>query len=706
MTTDAGTSPVTYERRGGIGVIVIDSPPVNALGAAVRRGLTAALEQGLADDGARALVVAGAGRTFTAGADIREFGKPPVEPSLPDVITTFERAEKIVVAAIHGNALGGGLELALGCDYRVASADAKVGLPEVKLGILPGAGGTQRLPRLIGPDKALDVIVGGAPIPAAKAKTLGILDEIADGDVVGAAVAFAERLVAEGAPRRPVAAMDAEPPAPDFFETAEAETRRRKRGMEAPLKCIEAVRAASETAFDEGLAIERRLFVELRDGAQSKALRHVFFAEREVAKVPGLAKDTPKRTVERAAVIGAGTMGGGIAMCFAGAGIPVTLLEVEEKALERGVATVRRNYEATAKKGRISAEDVEQRMGLIAPALDYKALGEADLVIEAVFEDMEVKKRIFSTLDSVCKQDAVLATNTSTLDIDAIASATSRPGDVVGMHFFSSANVMRLLEVVRGRETAPETLATAMETGRKLGKVSVAVGNCHGFVGNRMLHKRQAEAMRLVEEGANPEDVDRVLVAFGLPMGPFAMTDLAGLDVGWRIREAQRKAGAPDAPARNWLDALAEQGRHGQKTGAGVYAYEEGGRTPTPDPKVAEIIAGERARKGVNTREIGDDEILKRCLHVMVNEGARILEEGIAPRALDIDTVWINGYGFPAWRGGPMFWADEDAGLATIRDYCAGMHDATGLDVWRPAALLDRLAREGGRFADLEGTPA
>ncbi|WP_097459868.1 3-hydroxyacyl-CoA dehydrogenase NAD-binding domain-containing protein [Mangrovitalea sediminis] len=691
------TQVVRYECRDGIGVITVDYPPVNALGAAVRSGLLAALEQGLQDADARALVVTGDGRTFPAGADIREFGKPPVEPFLPDVINAYESAGKLTVAAIHGTALGGGMEVALGCDYRVALDSAKVGLPEVKLGLLPGAGGTQRLPRLIGADAALPIIAEGNPVPAAKAKALGLVDEVVSGDLVAGAVAFARKLVESNAPQRPLREQAVKLDNPNLFAEYEKSIARKQRGFLSPFRCIEAVRAATELPFDEGMKRERALFMELMQSSESRAQRHVFFAEREVAKVPGIAKDTPRRDINTVAVIGAGTMGGGIAMNFANAGIPVRLLEVKQDALDRGLAVIRRNYENTARKGRLTQDDVEKRMSLIQPTLSYDDLGSVDLVIEAVFETMDIKKAVFKELDRVCKPGAILATNTSTLDVNEIAAITSRPQDVMGMHFFSPANVMKLLENVRGEKTADDVVATVMDLSKRIGKVGVCVGVCHGFVGNRMLHKRQHEAIALVEEGASPEQVDKVIYDFGLPMGPFAMSDLAGLDVGYRIREELRKAGDPEAQALSWVDKLAAKGRYGQKTGAGVFRYEEGDRTPRPDPEVAELIAEHRREKGITPREVTDQEILERCLYVMVNEGAKILEEGIAARPLDVDVVWIYGYGFPVYRGGPMFWADH-VGVKTIYDKVVEFQKRLGDSNWKPAPLLKQLAEAGKGF--------
>ncbi len=688
---------VSYRLEGDIGVIGVDYPPVNALGQGVREGLVNCLRQGLEDDQAKALVVIGEGRTFPAGADIRDFGKPPAGPALPDVISEYESSDKLVIAAIHGTALGGGLEVALGCDYRVALESAKVGLPEVKLGLLPGAGGTQRLPRLVGAKAALDMIVGGNPVKAKDAYKVGIVDEVVGGDLLEGALAYARKLVADNAPLRKIRDLDVKKEDADLFTNYEKSIARKQRGFKAPFHCIKAVQAAVELPFDEGMKRERELFAELLVSAESRAQRHVFFAEREVAKVPGLPKDTAKRDVNSAAIIGAGTMGGGIAMNFANAGIPVKILEVKEEALEKGIAVIRKNYENTAKKGRITQEQVEQRMALIQPTLSYDDLSDVDLVIEAVFENMDVKKAVFTELDRVCKPGAILATNTSTLDVNRIASFTKRPEDVVGMHFFSPANVMKLLENVRGEKTSDEVVATVMDLSRRIGKVGVLVGVCHGFVGNRMLHKRQAEAVQLVNEGANPAQVDKVLFDLGFPMGPFAMSDLAGMDVGYRIREELRKEDPDNAPPRNWTDDLVEQGRLGQKTQAGVFDYKEGDRTPVPSSEVDALIAKFREENGIQPRDISDHEILERCMYIMVNEGAKILEEGIAARPLDVDVIWIYGYGFPVYRGGVLFWADS-VGLKTIYDKVSQIYQETGSDTWKPAALLEKLAKEGKGF--------
>lgn len=694
------SSLVEFSKQGEIGVIAVDNPPVNALSQGVRAGLQDCVRQGLADAGTKAMVIACRGRTFIAGADIREFGKPMAEPNLVAVIREIEDSPKPVVAAIHGTALGGGLEVALGCHYRCAVASAKVGLPEVHLGLLPGAGGTQRLPRLIGADAALKMVAEGTHVPADQAESLGLIDRIVDTtDLVSAAVAFAQELVREGKPPRKVSAMAVSLDDPAVFEKYEKSIARKKRGFLAPFRCIEAVKAATELPFEEGMQRERELFAELMASPESKAQRHVFFAEREVAKVPGLPKDTPRREIRTAGIVGAGTMGGGIAMNFANAGIPVYVLEVSQEALDKGLAVVRRNYENTARKGRISQEDVTRRMDLIRPTLSYDDLADVDLVIEAVFEDMEIKQKVFRKLDEVCKPGAILATNTSTLDVNQVAAATGRPQDVMGMHFFSPANVMRLLENVRGEKTADDVVATVMAVSRRIGKVGVCVGVCDGFVGNRMLHQRGREANFLVEEGALPQQVDKVLYNFGLPMGPFAMSDLAGLDVGYRIRQARRKEGRVEARDSTWLDKIVEMGRYGQKTGAGVYRYEEGSRTPVPDPEIEKLIVEHSREIGVERRDVSDQEILERCMYTMVNEGARILEEGIASRPLDIDIVWIYGYGFPAYRGGPMFWADQ-VGLARIYDAILRYRDRLGPAYWTPAPLLERLAKEGKGFYD------
>jgi 3-hydroxyacyl-CoA dehydrogenase len=689
----ATTDLVSLDLLGRIAVLTVSNPPVNALSHGVRLGLHDRVRQAAADGGVDAIVLACAGRTFIAGADITEFGQPPRPPSLHEVLDAIEASGKPVVAAIHGTALGGGLEVALACHWRVAVRTARLGLPEVKLGLLPGAGGTQRLPRVVGVEKALSMIVSGEPIGAEEALRAGLVDELIEGELVAGALAFAERVVVERRPLRRVRDLDDRIAAargrPELFAEFRRSVARQTRGFRAPERCIQAVEAAVTLPFEAGLRRERELFVELLGSPESKAQRYFFFAEREAGKIPDVPADTPVHDVRRAAVIGAGTMGGGIAMCFANVGIPVTLVEVSREALERGLGVVRRNYEATAAKGRLTADDVARRMALLTPVTDFEAIAGADLVIEAVFEEMPVKKEVFARLDAVCRPDVVLATNTSTLDVNEIASATRRPESVIGMHFFSPANVMRLLEVVRGARTSKTTIGTAMAVGRRIGKVPVLVGVCYGFVGNRMLHQRGREAERLLLEGALPEQVDRVLYEFGFPMGPFAMGDLAGLDVGWRIRKGRGERAAI-------ADRLCELGRFGQKTGAGYYRY-EGDRTPRPDPEVEKIIVDVSAELGITRRPIRDEEILERLLYPMVNEGAKILEEGIAIRASDIDVIWVYGYGWPVYRGGPMFWADS-VGLAAIRDRMLEFRRRSGRDSWRPAALLERLATEGRGF--------
>jgi 3-hydroxyacyl-CoA dehydrogenase len=681
----------------GIAVVTVDNPPVNALKHEVRAGLAEALRRARDDAAVEALVIACAGRTFFAGADIAEFGKPPQTPGLGEVIAQIEAMPKPVVAALHGTALGGGFEVALACHFRVAMPTAQVGLPEVKLGLLPGAGGTQRLPRLVGPEKALRMIVTGEPIGAAEARADGIVDEIAEGDLATAAIAFARRAVAEHRPLQRVRDRDEKLAAaradPQSFEAAAAALTRRLRGREAPAACVEAVRNAFMLPFDEGLRRESALFRKLVAGDQSRAQRHVFFAERDAAKVPGTPADTRPRPIARAAVLGAGTMGGGIAMCFANAGIPVTLIETGQDLLDKGRDRIAANYRATMARGGLAAEDMERRMGLIGGAVGVDAAGEADVVIEAVFEEMDLKKRVFGELDRIARPGALLATNTSTLDVDEIAAATARPQDVVGTHFFSPANVMRLLEIVRGRASAPDAVATALALARRLGKVPAVVGVCYGFVGNRMLARRSTEAERLLLEGALPQQVEAALVEFGLPMGPFAMMDLAGLDVGWRIRKSRGEHAAIE-------DALCEAGHFGQKTGKGYFRYEAGSRTPLPDPEVEQLIAATANRLGIARRNIDADEIVERMVLPMINEGARILKEGIAARPGDVDVIWVYGYGWPAWRGGPMYYADR-LGLGDVRDRLAFYAERSKDESLRPAALITRLAAEGKAFASL-----
>jgi 3-hydroxyacyl-CoA dehydrogenase len=681
-------------RDGDIAVITLDSPPVNALSATLRGGLLQAVRQASSDASVEAIVLICAGRTFIAGADITEFGKPPVAPGLAEVELAIEAAPKPVVAAIHGTALGGGFETALACHYRVAVPSAKLGLPEVKLGLLPGAGGTQRLPRLVGVERALAMVTSGEMVGAKAAAELGAIDALVEeGRLLEGALSFARDLIAKNAPLRRVRDLDDKLAAargkPEIFATFRRENARKFRGFEAPESNIRCIEAAVTLPFDQGLAFERDLFVTLMNGDQSAAQRHVFFAERQTAKIPDVPDDTPTRVLKQVGVLGAGTMGGGITMNFLSAGIPVTMVETNQAALDRGIATIRKNYEASAKKGRLTPAEVERRMGLLTGTLEFEALAPADLVIEAVFEEMAVKKQVFTRLDATVKQGAILASNTSYLDIDEIAAMTRRPADVIGLHFFSPANVMRLLEVVRGARTAQDVIATAMQMAKKIGKVAVLARVCHGFIGNRMLNQRQTQANRLILEGAMPWDVDRVLYDFGLPMGPFAMADLAGLDLGWT------RAASTGATIR---DILCELDRRGQKTGAGFYDYDEN-RRAKPSPVVAKLIEDFAARTGAVPRQVPDQEILERCLYPMINEGAKILEEGIASRASDIDIVWINGYGWPVYTGGPMFWADR-IGLGTVLTALRGYEGKFG-DEFKPAALLVRLVEEGKGFKDL-----
>jgi 3-hydroxyacyl-CoA dehydrogenase len=684
---------VRSAREGAIAVITIDSPPVNALSHAVRSGIKSELDAAIADAHVNGIVLICAGRTFVAGADITEFGKPMREPGLAAVIAAIEASPKPVVAAIHGTALGGGLELALACHYRIAVAEARLGLPEVKLGILPGAGGTQRLPRIVGVPLALDMITSGEPIGAKEAREKGLVDELAAGDLRAAALAFVEKAVREHLALRRIRDMSERLalPEPDFFRTYRAALGKRKRGLEAPQACIDAVEAAATLPFDEGLKRERELFVKLLGGAQSKAQRYFFFAEREAAKIPDVPSDTPIKPIRKAAVLGAGTMGGGIAMNFANVGIPVTVVEANGAALERGLGVVRKNYEISASRGGMAREDIDKRMALIKGSVSYDDLADADIVIEAVFEDMALKKEVFGTLDRIAKPDAILASNTSTLDVNAIAAATKRPESVIGLHFFSPANVMRLLEIVRGAKTAKPVIATSMTLAKTIRKVPALVGVCDGFVGNRMLAQRGREAERLLIQGALPHQVDKVLTDFGFPMGPFAMGDLAGLDVGWRVRQA-RGTKAPIA------DALYEAGRLGQKTSAGYYHYEPGSRAPIPDPDVERIIVDVSQKLGIERQPIAEAEMLERLVYPMINEGAKILDEGIALRPGDIDVIWVYGYGWPIYRGGPMHYADS-IGLDKIASRLADFAQRFREPALAPAPLLQRLAAVGHGFA-------
>ncbi len=676
----------------GVAVVTIDHPPVNALGPDSIPAILAQLDAAESDPSVVAIVVVGAGGTFSGGADMKSFGRAQGGKGTPDLIARFEASRVPVVAAIDGNALGGGLEAALGCDYRIATASAAIGFPEIKRGLLPGAGGTQRAPRLMGLGPALALILSGEPIAGSRAVEARLVDRLASGELLADAIAFAGEIAA--APRRRL--RDATV-APDDAALAAAREKAAppERGGLAERRAIDAVALAATTPLDAGLTAERALFLELLGSEQSKARIHLFFAEKAAARLPD-GSPPPRFGVATCAVIGSGTMGIGIAMSCANAGLRVTLVDVSAELLDRARDRIAANYAATVKKGRLAQPEMDQRTARIAYATDFGAVSAVDLVIEAVFEEMDVKQDVFRRLDAVARRDAILATNTSTLDIDAIAAATSRPDDVVGMHFFSPANVMRLLEVVRGAKTSDLTLGRALAIGKQLAKVPVVSGNCDGFIGNRMLYTYRREAEFLLEEGASPERIDAVLRDFGLAMGPFAMSDLAGLDVGWRIRKRKYAAGRPPGRYSTIADTLCEAGRFGQKTGAGYFRYADGDRTPISDPYVDEVIRSAAAAAGIARRDIGDDEIVKRCLYPLVNEGARIVEEGIAARPGDIDVVYCNGYGFPAWRGGPLRWADS-IGLRAVYDDVVRFEKTFG-DAWRPAALLRELALRGGTF--------
>jgi len=688
-------SVTTLTMDGDVAVITLNSPPVNALSANVRDGLYEGFKQAIASD-AKAIVLICEGRTFIAGADITEFGGAQRGASLFDVQNMMENSSKPVIAAIHGTALGGGLEVALCAHYRVAVPSARLGLPEVNLGLLPGAGGTQRLPRIAGVEKALEMMTSGRHAPAKEALEMGLVDEIVpEGQLREGAVAFARKAVAENKPlvkvRENNTKLEAARGHPEIFANFRKANARRFRGFLAPeynIRCVEA--AVNSGAFEEGLAVERKLFGELITGPQSAAQRYYFFAERQAQKIPDVPDDTPARPVKSVGIIGAGTMGGGIAMNFANAGIPVTIVEVKQEALDRGLKVIRGNYDRTAARGGFTPQQVDERMGLINGSLDMNGLADKDLIIEAVFERMDIKKDVFTKLDAICKPGAILATNTSGLNIDEIASVTKRPQDVIGLHFFSPANVMKLLEIVRADHTAKDVIATSMKLAKQIGKIAVLVGVCPGFVGNRMLAQRQREAQKLVLEGAMPWDVDRVLYDFGFPMGPFAMSDLAGLDIGW-VKEKSK--------GETIRDVLCEMDRRGQKTGAGYYDYDEN-RNAKPSPVTEKIINDFIVKSGRNPRKVSDDEILERCIYPMINEGAKILDEGKAIRSSDIDVVWVNGYGWPVYRGGPMFYGDQlgpDKVLAKMQDFQAKMGDD-----FKPAPLLEKLVADGKKFADFK----
>jgi 3-hydroxyacyl-CoA dehydrogenase len=696
MSADAKilNAVTTISVEGDVAIVTLNSPPVNALSAPVREGLSLGINAAMADSAVKSVVLICDGRTFIAGADITEFGKAPVGPSLQDVQNTIENASKPVVAAIHGTALGGGLEVALTCHYRVAVPSAKCGLPEVNLGLLPGAGGTQRLPRIVGAAKALEMMTTGQHVPAKDCLAMGLVDELAEeGKLRETAVAFAKKIVAEGRPLKRVRDLEdkvlADRANPGLFAEFRKANARKFRGFVAPESNIKCIEAAVNLPFDEGMAVERKLFMELMNGSQSAAQRYVFFAERQAAKIPDVGDDVAILPVKKVGVIGAGTMGGGISMNFLSAGYAVTIVETQQAALDRGIATIRKNYENTAKKGRLTQADVETRMGLLTGTLALEDLADCDLIIEAVFENMDIKKDVFGRLDKIAKAGAILASNTSYLDVNEIASATTRPEAVIGLHFFSPANVMRLLEIVRGAATSKEVIATSMQIGKKIGKVAVLVGVCPGFVGNRILSQRQREAQKLVMEGAMPWDIDRVLFDFGFPMGPFAMSDLAGLDIGWS------KENSKSSTIR---EVLCEMDRRGQKSGSGYYDYDEN-RNAIPSPVVEQIILDFAAKQGINRRDISDEEILERCVYPMINEGAKILEEGMAIRASDVDIVWLNGYGWPLYRGGPMFYGDL-IGLPKVLEKMKTFQAQMG-EEFKPSALLEKLVAEGKSFKDL-----
>jgi 3-hydroxyacyl-CoA dehydrogenase len=687
-----------YEVKQGIAVITMDNPPVNGLGHATRSGIFDGLKKAIADSAVKAVVITGAGKAFSGGADIKEFNTPKTfaEPNLHSVIAAIEAADKPVVAAIHSVAMGGGLELALGCHYRVAAPGAQIALPEVKLGLLPGGGGTQRLPRVVGVETALNMIVTGNPTPSEKFTGTKLFDRMIEGDLMAGALAFA----AEVAEKRPLPKVrDIRIDFPNraaFFKVARDTVGAAAKHFPAPLKCVDCVEAAVTMPFEEGMKVERDNFLALVQTTESKALRHYFFGERAAAKIPDVPDDTPKRPIKSAAVIGAGTMGGGIAMNFANAGIPVVVLEVNQEALDKGLATVRKNYENSLKKGRLTQEKFDQRTGLIKGTLSYDDVKNADIVIEAVFEELGIKEKVFRKLDEVMKPGAILASNTSTLDVNRIAGFTKRPQDVIGTHFFSPANVMRLLEIVRGAKTGKDVLTTTMSLAKKIKKIGVVSGVCDGFIGNRMIEQYGRQAGFLLEEGCLPEQVDRAMENFGFAMGPFRMGDLAGNDVGWYIRK-RRYAERPDVIYSKTADLLCERGRFGQKTGAGWYDYKPGDRKPYPSQLVNDMIINHSREIGVERREISDPEIVERLVYALVNEAAYILAEGIAQRASDVDIIYLTGYGFPMHRGGPMFYADT-VGLphvvAAMEKYAGGRHGK----FWKPAPLLVKLAAEGKTF--------
>jgi 3-hydroxyacyl-CoA dehydrogenase len=698
----------SYEVRDGVAVITLNNPPVNGLGYEVRAAVAASLDRAMADAAVSAVVITGAGKSFSGGADIKEFGSPKAlaEPNLLSLIKAVEECSKPVVAAMHGTCMGGGLELALGCHYRVAAPGANLALPEVKIGLVPGAGGTQRLPRAVGVEHALNMIVSGEPVKSemiAAAPGQMLIDRMIEGDLLAGAIQFAQAVVrrhaADGAPFPLVRNYKVAHPNPDaYFQFARNTVKAVAKNLPAPAKCVDAVEAALKRSFDDGMAYERELFIGLMYTPECKALRHAFFAERAASKIPDVPEDTPVRAIKSVAVIGAGTMGGGISMNFLNAGIPVTILETKQEALDRGLATIRKNYEAQVRKGKLKDDKYQQRMSLLKPTLQYSDLKDADLVIEAVFEELGVKEQVFKTLDEVAKPGAILASNTSTLDVNRIAGFTRRPQDVVGLHFFSPANVMKLLEVVRGEKTGRDVLATVMGLARTIKKTAVVSGVCDGFIGNRMLEQYGRQAGFLVEEGCSPAQVDQAIEKFGFAMGPFRVNDLAGNDIGWAIRK-RRYVEKPHMRYSRVADLVCEAGRYGQKTGAGWYDYQPGKRDAIPSPLVLKMIDDHRQALGITPRAISDQEIVQRLVYALVNEAARLLEEGIASKASDVDMVYLTGYGFPVWRGGPMCYADSQGlfnVVRTMRRFAQNPHDDA--QFWQPAPLLARLAAEGKSF--------
>ncbi len=694
-------STAHYDVHGNIAIIHLDNPPVNGLGLALRQGIVNGVRQAESDDAVKAVVLIGSDRAFSGGADISEFGtdKAMTEPMLPTVINYVESSRKPVIAAISGACMGGGLELTLGCHYRIAKPDAQIALPEVKLGLLPGAGGTQRLPRVIGAEHALNMIVSGSTVPAKQFKGSALFDEIVDGELLDAAIAYATKVVSEKMPLKRVRDMKAKHANPEgFFMFTRNTVGAMTKNYPAPLKCVDAVEAAVTKPFDKGMEVEREAFVNLMQTPESRALRHAFFSERLTSKIADVPSDTPVRDVKTVGVIGGGTMGTGISINFLNAGIPVTLVEMKQEGLDRGVAAIQKAYEGRVKKGRMSEDDAKAKMALLTPSLTYDDLSDVDLAIEAVFEEMGVKQSVFEKLDEVCKQGAILASNTSTLDINKIASFTKRPEDVIGLHFFSPANIMRLLEVVRGEKTAKDVLATAMKLAKVIKKTAVVSGVCDGFIGNRMINQYQREALLMLEEGASVQQIDKAIEKFGFAMGPLRMADLAGGDIGWAIRKRQYEEN-PDMVKMVVADRLCEMGRYGQKTGAGFYRYEPGNRNALHDSDVDKVVDEVRTELGITPRKISNQEIVERCVYALVNEGAQILDEGIAQRASDIDMVYLTGYGFPVFRGGPMHYAEE-VGLPNVvramQAFTEDRHTQPGF--WEPASLLAKRVEEGKGF--------